>query len=459
VEGHRIAFLNWRCPSHPLAGGAERYVWEVATRFAQAGAEVTLVTARAPGLAADETRDGVRIRRRGGPFTVYPWAALFLLRNRRRLTAVVDGQNGIPFFAPVFLLNPAVSILLLIHHVHQDQFGLRFSWPLSALGRVLEGAVSRLVYRAHLIVVVSPSTRTEVRRKLRLRGPIYVVPNGMAAEAAPPADATSSTVPRIAYVGRLVPHKRLDLLLEAVAGLHQEWPGLHFDVAGDGPARAQLERKAEELGLRRVARFWGRVTDVERTRLLASAWLMVTPSDGEGWGLTVTEANAAGCPALARRVPGLVDSIQHGVNGWLVDEGQELATGIDAALRVLAVPEERERYRERCRLWASRFTWERTALRLAGLVRSAAGDGPGSVSDVATVVVLEASSGLERARQLLRTSDLWTIEGNTLRILFQGEDERGAISALQDLGLSGRAEVRVARVPDLLFGPSERGWP
>jgi hypothetical protein len=273
-----------------------------------------------------------------------------------------------------------------------------------------------------------------------------------------PPDAVASPVPRIVYVGRLVAHKRLDLLLEAVASLQKDWPALRLDVAGDGPARHELEDRAQELGLGPLARFCGRVTDQERARLLAAAWLMVTPSDGEGWGLTVTEANAVGCPALARRVPGLIDSIQQGVNGWLVEEGQSLAVCIDAALRILGVPEERERYRESCRLWASRFTWERTALRLADLIRSSGG-GPKSISDVATVVVLEASAGLEHIRESLQASDLWTIDGSTLRILFQGEDGRGAIAALQGLGLSGRAEVRVARVPDLLFGPSERGWP
>jgi hypothetical protein len=285
-----------------------------------------------------------------------------------------------------------------------------------------------------------------------------VVPNGITLETSLPAGAVQSPAPRIVYVGRLVAHKRLELLLEAVASLQQDWPGLHLDVAGDGPSRQELEQRAQELGLGRLVRFWGRVADLERARLLAAAWLMVTPSDGEGWGLTVTEANAAGCPALARRVPGLVDSIQHGVNGWLVEEEQSLAAAIDSALRILALPEEREAYRERCRLWASRFTWERTALRLADLVWSSGRHGPDSISDVATVVVLEASAGMERVRESLQPSDLWTIEGSTLRILFQGVDERGAIAALQDLGLSGRAEVRVARVPDLLFGPSEKGW-
>lgn len=426
----------------------------MATRFAAAGAGVTLFTAAAAGLPFDEEREGVWIHRRGGVFTVYLFAALFLLRNRRRLTAVVDCQNGIPFFAPVYLVRSGVAVLLLIHHVHQRQFALRFRWPLSSFGRILEGIGSRLVYGSRPIAVVSPSTRAEVRRRLRLRGPIYVIPNGLALKEVQPS-ASTSAVPRIAYLGRLVAHKRLDLLLHAVARLRSAWPELRLDIAGEGPARAALESMAQEIGVARSVRFLGRVSDARKSELLASAWLMVTPSDGEGWGLTVIEANAAGCPALARRVPGLVDSIQNGVNGWLVDREHDLATGIDAALSKLAQPGQREHLRQSCRRWASRFTWDRTAMRLAELVRT---DGRQRrmerVSDAATVVVLEATTGLDRLRERLHTSDLWAVEGRTLRVLFQGEDSQGAIAALERLGLSGTAEVRVAQVPDLLFGPS-----
>ena len=158
-------------------------------------------------------------------------------------------------------------------------------------------------------------------------------------------------------------------------------------------------------------------------------------------------------------------SVVMSYRGWLWTYGidysrreQDLATGIDAALCTLAEPGQRERLRQSCRRWASGFTWDRTALRLAELVRT---DGPrqrvAPVSDAATVVVLEANTGLDRLRERLHASDLWAVEGRTLRVLFQGEDSQGAIAALERLGLSGTAEVRVARVPDLLFGPSGSG--
>ena len=73
-------------------------------------------------------------------------------------------------------------------------------------------------------------------------------------------------------------------------------------------------------------------------------------------------------------------------------------------------------------------------------------------SDTATVVVLEATEGLEHLSAKLLPTDLWTVEGNTLRIVLQGHDAATAITSLEQLGLSGRARVRVARGTDLLLG-------
>ncbi|MEP7105551.1 MAG: glycosyltransferase family 4 protein [Chloroflexota bacterium] len=463
LKGERVLFLNWRCPWHPLAGGAEWYCWNIATRFARAGAEVTLVTARPRGLAREEERAGVRIRRRGGALTVYFWAALYVLVHGGRFTTVIDCQNGIPFFAPVFMLWRQVSVLLVIHHVHQDQFKLHFGWPLATIGRFLEGPCSRWVYGKRPVIAVSPTTRAEVRRRLHLAGPIYIVPNGVEApdfNSLPPRSAA----PSIIYVGRLVRHKRVGLLLEAVAKVRERWPGLQVRIVGEGPEREHLERRAHQLGLDREVIFSGWVPDEERARMLAASWLLVTPSAGEGWGVTVIEANAVGRPALAFRVPGLVNSIVEGVNGWLMDEPRDLPSALNVRLRQLTYPDEAVLVADRCRPWASRFTWDRSAQRMAGLV---AGAVPivqpsrrvlpdGVSSDVATVVVLEDAGGLERLHPSLLPSDLWEIDGSTLRVLLQGQDQTTAIAALENLGLSGRATVRVASTSDLLLGLRER---
>lgn len=453
LSGRRVLFLNWRDTTHPLAGGAEQYCWELAKRFAAAGATVTLFTARTPGLPSRCARAGVLVRRKGKTYSVYLRAALFLLSHRRRFDAVFDCQNGIPFFSPLFLLDRSATIVLVIHHVHQDQFATRFRWPLRALGRILERDATRLIYRRRPIIAVSPCTRADVRRRLHLRGPVFVVPNGITSALAERSSRRSPR-PTLIFVGRLVAHKRLQLLLHAVAQLRRGWGDISLHVVGSGPEQPGLKDRVQRLGLDRVVTFWGRVPDEQRAALLESSWLLVNPSQGEGWGLTTIEANAAGCPALAFRVAGLVDSIVPGVNGWLVDTESQLADAIGAALSCLTRPAERERFAASCRAWAARFTWARSAERAADVVlASAGGRHRRSTSDVATVLRLQIGDDPGPVRHWLGPPNVWRLDGSTLHILLPGQDALAAMASLEELGFAGRAEARVARVADLLLGP------
>src|SRR3954471_1519144 len=79
----RVAIVNWRDPWHPAAGGAERYAWELARRFAADGRKVRFVTSRAPRQARRETVEGVDLMRLGGRFTVYPLVLAWMLLRRR----------------------------------------------------------------------------------------------------------------------------------------------------------------------------------------------------------------------------------------------------------------------------------------------------------------------------------------------------------------------------------------
>ena len=98
LAGRRAVVVNWRDPWHSLAGGSERFAWEFARALHAAGARVEFLTARESAQHAAEIRNGIEIRRAGGPFTFYAHAALMLLRRRRRLDIVVDPECGIPTF-------------------------------------------------------------------------------------------------------------------------------------------------------------------------------------------------------------------------------------------------------------------------------------------------------------------------------------------------------------------------
>ncbi len=487
LAGRRVVFLNWRDLDHPQAGGAELYCQSVAERFAAAGARVSLLTARPAGQARSGNVRGVEVHRRGGTFGVYPATLARLLRDRGGIDAVVDCQNGIPFFSPL-VLPATTAVVQVLHHVHQRQFPLYFPAPVARIGQLLEAPGSRWVYGRRPVAVVSPSTRDEARDILKLAGPRFIVPGGADAPVDAPAPAgpgRPADRPTIVCVGRLVPHKRLHLLIDTLPALRASHPGLVVDMVGDGPDRERLVRHARGLGVGEEVLHWhGYVDAAERDRLLSTAWLTVNPSHGEGWGLSVLEANAHGVPAVAFRVPGLRDAVRHGHTGWLVDEPGSLTATIDAALSVLADPAAAARWRERARAWAAGFTWDATAELLARVVtaemdrlsartRGLPGRGPrgGGLPGrrprgsrrAADDVVTRAEFPLvpDRPLPILRRTDLvYRLSGDAVpdrdgpgraAAVLYGAHPADARAALARAGVTGPIEMRPATGEDLLI--------
>jgi glycosyltransferase involved in cell wall biosynthesis len=454
-EGRRIAIVNWRDPDHPQAGGAEVYCSEVARWLAQAGAEVTLVTARAPGQDRQSKRDGVRIHRTGGRFSVYPRALLWLRRHRRQIDAVLDCQNGIPFFAPI-AVGRRVPVVMLMHHVHQEQFALHFGARLAGIGRFLEGPASRLAYRGRPVIAVSPSTRAEIRTLLRLPAPIYVVPNGVSIPE--PGTRHPTREPSIVSVGRLVVQKGLHHAIDAVAEARQTLPGLRFHIVGDGPELTRLRQQVQRLGLQDAVLIHGRVTDADRDLRLSQSWIFLSASQREGWGVAVLEAAAHGVPAIAYDVPGLRDAVRHEATGWLVSPEDSLAETLALAVHRLREPGELEAMASRCRDWSANFGWARTGRRVSELLRSESerlltGRPTREPLDLVTRVEITADRAAKWVRHPLqgqRLTDDWRWTPTRLIGLLYGTDEVGADRALERLGLDSDAAVSVALTHDLL---------
>jgi glycosyltransferase involved in cell wall biosynthesis len=369
LGGLRIAIANWRDPWHPQAGGAERYAWEMARALTQGRARVTFLTARAPGQARTEERDGITIVRRGGQFGVYARALLWLLAHRRSFDAVLDCQNGIPFFTPL-VLPRKVPVLCVVHHVHTAQFGVHFGRAMASAGRLLEGPAARRVYRRHACVAVSPSTVAAMRERLDWTGDIYLVPNGT------PQPVTSAvaraSAKNLVWVGRLVAHKRAELLIAVAERLRQHPPDDRpfIDVVGQGPAAGEFAEQVSARGTGDLIRLRGFVEEQAKQAMVAGSLLHLNTSQGEGWGLCVLEAAALGVPTVAYDVEGLRDAVRDGETGWLVREDEQLADVVDRALRELSDPARRQAIAVACRRWAARLDWDRSAARMAALIRA-----------------------------------------------------------------------------------------
>ena len=157
----RVLFLNWRDPEHPQAGGAERFLHEIGRRWVRAGHVVEWLTASFPGASREAMLDGIKVTRVGNAISVYGRIPLEYLRNfRDRFDIIIDAENGIPFFSPLFSLKPKIC---LMHHVHRDVFKKHLPRAISPFFIWLEGWVMPRLYRKSRFVAVSEDTRREMR--------------------------------------------------------------------------------------------------------------------------------------------------------------------------------------------------------------------------------------------------------------------------------------------------------
>ncbi|WP_298253439.1 glycosyltransferase family 4 protein [uncultured Arthrobacter sp.] len=456
LAGKRLLILNWRDIRHAQAGGAEQYMHQIAVRWVKAGALVTWVTGRGAGQSARDVVDGIDVIRSGGALGLYPAAALWLLHSGRTFDGVIDCQNGIPFFSPLFLPQ-ATPIVQVVHHVHQDQFDTRFSRPLARIGRFLEKDVARIVYGKRSIAAVSLSTRQELRRRLGYTNPIFVVPNGT---VDPPNEiGPQDPDPTVTVVSRLVPHKRIDLLLGQVAVAVEAIPRLRVNIVGDGPERSRLQRIAVDLGLSAVVTFHGYQPNHVRDDLLSRAWVTASTSAAEGWGCSVIEANVWGVPCVALRVPGIRDSVVDGETGWLVDDPKDFGPALVGALEHVGEAAKATSITEACRTWAGRFTWDRSASLLAGiLIEQSAPTVKAKLqrrrarSDMAANARFSVSAGFDPSRSL-RATDEVSEEGIETSVLLNGCDETDAHAVLRRIGIF-EAEITLADRDGILAGPS-----
>lgn len=144
----------------------------------------------------------------------------------------------------------------------------------------------------------------------------------------------------LVFVGRIVPIKRLDRLLEALAQARKADPRLRLAVVGDGEERPQLERQAAELGIAADVHFLGYRRELRP--VFAAADLAVLSSDNEGTPVSLIEAAAAGLPAVATDVGGVREVVSEDT-GILTPRDD--ATALAAAIVELAAdPKRRERY-------------------------------------------------------------------------------------------------------------------
>ena len=343
--------LNWRDTTNPEGGGSERYVEEVARGLAALGWSVTVLCAAYPGSPREARRDEVRYLYRGTKVTVYVRGLLHTWLHRP--DRVVDVQNGLPFFTR---LVRRTGVVVLVHHVHQEQWQVVYPGWRGRLGWWLESRVAPQLYDDCRYVTVSSASRDELAG-LGVAD-ITVIHNGT--DPAPPRQRPRAAVPTVVCVGRIVPHKQLEHAVDAIAEARKVLPDARLVVVGSGWWEDSLREYVEQRGLQTAVEFTGHVSEDDKHAAYDEAWVLALPSLKEGWGLVIGEAAGHGVPTVAyRSAGGPTESVHDGVTGVLVDNPDEFSTAITLLLQDTEL---RQRLSDGAVAGADNFTWCAAAL-------------------------------------------------------------------------------------------------
>ncbi len=360
--GKNILIYVWRDIKHPEMGGSEIYVQNVAKNLAKEN-NVFIFTSSARGLDDEDDIDGVKIIRRGGRFTVYLYGFLYyLIFFRKDMDVILDVENGIPFFTPLFSHKPKILVLF---HVHGKQWFKQMLPPVALVGFLVERYFMPLIYKNVPVVTISPSSLEEAvkigfnERRIFLSYPSITekIPSGV----------KKSEDPLLLYLGRIKSYKRVELAIIALREVLETYPQAKLVICGIGDYTDDLIELVSKFKLENNVFFKGFVSEEDKWKYMKEAWVHLLPSMKEGWGITVIEAASCGTPTVGFDVGGVRDSVIDGKTGFLA---RNLGDFIEKIETLISDDDLRNEFGANGRKWASVFSWEQTTLPYSKLIKA-----------------------------------------------------------------------------------------
>lgn len=326
---------------HPHLGGVESHVLSLSRELARRGHAVTVVTTRHdPTLPSEETLDHVDVIR------VKPRAIALRTPIAPRIRGAIEAVRAdvIHAHSPPPLSAHYASLVAESRGVPLAvTYHCDVELP-SPFGRFLEALYRRSLGASTLRradrVVVTTRTYGATSRAVWRYSPT-VIPNAVDHRRfTPEADGSAVRAdlripeerPVVLLVGRIVPHKGIEHLIEAARYV----PDAEFVIAGTGVSLEPMRRLARTLGVHARVRFLGRVTEERLPRVYAACDVFALPSVSrlEAFGIVALEAMSTGKPVVVSDIPGVREVIEDGREGLLADpmNPQDLAQKISQLL-------------------------------------------------------------------------------------------------------------------------------
>jgi glycosyltransferase involved in cell wall biosynthesis len=309
-------------------------------------------------------------------------------RAARRLLYTMDIVHAHhPFLSGPLVLHyckPRNIPILFTNHTRYDMyFQAYLPFLPDTFGEAAMRAYLPVFYRSCDLVVAPSQGICAVLKNLGVDAPIEVIPNGV--DLVPyqnqknPQDRLQFGIPAdqvlLMYVGRLSPEKNITFLLRAFGGTAEAFDNIHLMLVGDGPERKDLEELVQQMGLISRVSFTGAVPYSEIPGYLAIADAFMTASVTEVHPLSIIEAMASGLPVLGIISPGVGDTIEDGVTGFLTTH--DLAAYTAKMVRLVSEHENRRKMGEQAQLASQIYDIRRTTRTMISvyerLIRSSLG--------------------------------------------------------------------------------------
>lgn len=347
----KILILNWKSPTDSAAGGAERYVLEVANRWADDGHEITLFGPRSAAnpTAVLKASHNLRYVGAGSRLTVFRAADRYLQNSGGQFDWVLELVSTRPFAAHRFVGEKAVALYL---QTAEEVWTTEYRFPVSWIGRkVLEPSWIRKMVGTRVVAISASTVAALARYGVSVEA---IVPPGCDPPQIREDRTGPAATPRLLWMGRLVRTKRPADAITAFRQIREVLPAATLDLVGggylEGPIRAQHHSGVTVHGF---------VPEVVKTSLLSRADLLLLPGTREGWGIVAMEAASYGVPVVAYDIPGLRDAVLDGVTGRVVPTNPDALAS--AAVGLLQEPDRWRQLSGAARQRAQEFTWDRAA--------------------------------------------------------------------------------------------------
>jgi glycosyltransferase involved in cell wall biosynthesis len=165
---------------------------------------------------------------------------------------------------------------------------------------------------------------------------------------------------RIVFVGRIVPHKHVDMLIDAFRIVKLKIPKVELHIIGSGPIFSAIKKQASQLN---DIHIHGYLPEFEMLNILKSSWLSILPSEREGSGIAALESFATGTPVITVNYPdNAAKDLCIGGAGIVV---QPNSNNIAPVVQKLYNDQEKwEEMSEKARLLARQYDWKITVTKL-----------------------------------------------------------------------------------------------